>query len=107
MVTGELVTFGILVVLVVVVALVGRRIQTVQPAPGGSASGGTPNRRTERQNAEGEPSLRNDRCSRGQLDARSSAQELTICYGVNLRARWLPCIGIAHVRAAATARFAK
>ena len=40
MVTGELVTFGILVVLVVVIALVGRRIQTVQPAPGAGASGG-------------------------------------------------------------------
>ena len=52
MVTGELITFGILIVLVVVVAVVGRRIQTVQPAPGGSTSGGTTDRRAERQDAE-------------------------------------------------------
>ena len=32
--TGELVTFAILVVIVVLVALVGRRMQVVQPPPG-------------------------------------------------------------------------
>jgi hypothetical protein len=40
MLTGELVTFGILVVFVVVIALVGRRIQTVQPPPGAAPNGG-------------------------------------------------------------------
>ena len=51
MLTGELVTFGILVIFVVVIALVGRRLQTVHPAPGAAASGGTQDRRSERQNA--------------------------------------------------------
>ena len=49
MLTGELVTFGILVVLVVVVALVGRRIQTVQPRQEQDRAEGTQGSPSERQ----------------------------------------------------------
>ncbi len=44
---GELVTFGILVVVVVAIALVGGRMQTVQPVLRAGASGGTDGRRSD------------------------------------------------------------
>jgi hypothetical protein len=44
-ISGEVLTFGVLIVLVIVIAFVGRRIQTVHPPPGAGSSGGTDDRR--------------------------------------------------------------